>query len=201
MNRENCEKCGKKISVFTPRCHLCGAIFPAIEKVVHKYKNMKIIIAPHETSDVNVKNIENYFKENNIQIVRLSRFEKNPSLHFRVLLIDRIGLLANLYALGSVAFIGGGFGPGIHNVLEPAAHGCRLSFGERYKNAHEAIIIKEMGLASVIKDSNDFYEFLQTAFENPQLTKEIGSKTSKYILENRGAKRRTVDVIEKFILD
>ncbi len=200
---EHLQKSGKFVY---ERCLVVGSswpedeqvIFPAICKALQQFEDFSVIIAPHEITVEHLKSIEKYFSQEGAPPVRLSRFEEDSAVSFRVLLVDRIGLLANLYALGAIAYVGGAFGVGVHSVLEPAAHGVCVSYGPRHLNSPEA---KEMaGAVSVpIASAGAFERFLMQALEKREYTARRGQLTLDYMRKNFGASSKTADVIEKFL--
>jgi len=126
---------------------ICGSTWPKDEALLAKYikKNphYNYIIAPHELQHISeLKNQTNallFSKANNINI-------KNSN----VLIIDSIGILSNIYKYGNLAYIGGGFEKGIHNILEATAFGLPVLFGPNYKKFNEATeLIKQKGAISI----------------------------------------------------
>ena len=83
-----------------------------------------------------------------------SKANKENILTSNVLIIDNIGLLSNIYQYGKLAYIGGGFGGGIHNILEPAAHGIRIITGPNIRRFREAVKLKEEGVLKTVSKSN-----------------------------------------------
>ena len=106
-------------------------------------------------------------------------------------------MLANLYALGGLAYVGGGFGPGVHNVLEPAAHGSAVLFGPRYTVSVEPQLLLKYGGGQVVDNEKECGNILNMLFTNAQFIHTIGEKAKNFILSNTGASKRIVDIIEK----
>lgn len=173
-------------------------IFPAISKALKLYSDFSLVLAPHELTADHLTSIEDYFTKEGIDLVRWSRFEGDSGKSIRVLLVDTIGLLANMYALGSLAYVGGAFGLGVHSVLEPAAHGVWICFGPGHLNSHEASDMASK-VSVPISTAKEFEQFLMPALKNPQQTARHGKMTLDYIQANFGASSKTANVIEKFI--
>lgn len=105
------------------------------EYIQHRGNNFKMILAPHVISESHIKWIENLFGEKNcIRYSALQSFHENPT----ILIIDNIGMLSSLYQYGDVAYIGGGWGRGIHNILEAITFGKPVVFGPNHKKFQEA---------------------------------------------------------------
>src|SRR5205814_5710759 len=103
----------------------------------------RLVIAPHETSDAHLKSIEEWARVNGLVLARL---DATNATHADVILIDRFGVLGDLYALADVAYVGGGFqSAGLHSVLEPAAFGAPALFGPRNERSPDAARLVEAG--------------------------------------------------------
>lgn len=118
-------------------------LIPAIEEM-----NLKVILAPH---DVNETNVSRLMQKITLPAVRVSKITAAND-KTRMIVIDNIGMLAYVYSLGKVAYIGGGFGKGIHNTLEPAAHHLPIIFGPKYNAFPEAVNMITSGAAISIQD-------------------------------------------------
>ena len=104
--------------------------------------------------------------------------------HASVLLIDTIGLLSSIYRFGQVAYIGGGFGVGIHNTIEAAVYGVPVLFGPNYRHFREAIGLINAGAARSIANYPELESALDTAFAQHA---EIGAKAAAYVESELGA--------------
>lgn len=174
-------------------------LLPAIEDAVNHDDEFKVIIAPHEISTEHVGKIAGFFQRRDVRVRLLTDFENGDVAPFRILLIDRIGILANLYTLGSMAFVGGGFGPGIHNVLEPAAHGSAVFFGPRHQNSPEPGQLLEHGGAILVETTQQTKDVLMTFLKDDSKVTSIGNRAKNFVEKNIGASRRTVDIMVKFL--
>ncbi len=151
---------------------------------INQYGNAKFIIAPHEVSSANVNRIHELLKRPAISMSKITETEIEK---YEVLIIDSIGMLSSLYQYGNVAYIGGGFGVGIHNILEAATFGMPIVFGPNYKKFKEAVdLISEGGAFSIDKYSELEQLFLRFISEKRFVndTKEI---TRKYVEKNVGS--------------
>lgn len=183
-------------------CFIAGSTWPPDEKllasVFRKYSNWKWIIAPHEVHRGHIEQLSSMFGE---KAVTLSRAEaersagKTDLLARPVLIIDRIGILSRLYRYGDLAYIGGGFGAGIHNTLEPAAYGLPLVFGPEYEKFQEALDFQEAGAAKVIgrkgdrnvaKLSEDLVKILATMSE-PEKRESVRQELNRYFMKHAGS--------------
>jgi len=106
---------------------------------INSHPHLKVVFAPHEVTPANMNRLEQLLKTSHI---RLSKAGENEIDRYQVLIIDSIGLLSSLYQYGNVAYIGGGFGVGIHNILEAATFGLPVIFGPNYEKFKEAVDLK-----------------------------------------------------------
>jgi 3-deoxy-D-manno-octulosonic-acid transferase len=113
---------------------------------------------------------------------------------YQILVVDSVGLLSSLYRYGTLAYIGGGFGVGIHNVLEAATFGLPVIFGPNYKKFQEAVDLINRGGAFSIQNYGELENILLKMFENSEQRLASGSVSRKYVNKNRGS---TEQVIQK----
>jgi 3-deoxy-D-manno-octulosonic-acid transferase len=105
----------------------------------------------------------------------------------RVLIIDNIGLLSSVYRYGDLAIIGGGFGKGIHNILEAAVWGIPVLFGPNYQNFREAVDMLSTGGAVTFNDFKGFRSALDTLLSDVSERQAVGKAASGYVEKNTGA--------------
>src|SRR5690606_21232516 len=106
----------------------------------------RLIIAPHEPSNAHLAALEAALSAAGLEHARLGAVEKVVGRLPDVIVIDRVGVLADLYGAGDVAYVGGGFhAAGLHSVVEPAARGVPVLFGPRHGNAREAEALRAAG--------------------------------------------------------
>ena len=174
-----------------------------IAKVMKNFHRTKLVIAPHEIGKDRIANVMEIFK--GFKIIKFSELdgqELTPETQKRlqeanVLIIDCIGILSSIYRYGKFAYIGGGFGVGIHNILEAATYGCPVVFGPNYKKFKEANDLISLGGATSINNSTEFYSLLQTYTNVAAVLKEKGDICGKYVQQNLGSTQKVVSQIEK----
>jgi 3-deoxy-D-manno-octulosonic-acid transferase len=140
-------------------CMVAGSAWPADEKIFFPWQNQRaLIIAPHEIDEIHLTSIE---RQAGTSIIRYSQMIKQPDLTSNVLLIDNIGMLMKIYSMAEFAFVGGGFGTGLHNILEPAAFGIPVVFGPKHEKFPEADALIESGGGLSVSSRSDFLQFLE----------------------------------------
>jgi len=152
---------------------------------IHQQKDFrwKFIIAPHDISENRLTQIENKLEINSIRFSKTNAFNSTAA---RVLIIDNIGILSSLYQYGKIAFIGGGFGSGIHNTLEPIVFGLPVVFGGKYQKFQEAISLVKNGGGFSINSKEEFQEIMNQ-MENSNFYNNASTEASNYVLKNQGA--------------
>jgi 3-deoxy-D-manno-octulosonic-acid transferase len=167
---------------------LAGSSWKPDEEIIARYINshpgiMKWIFAPHEIDHENIERLEKLFT---VKSIRFTEFN-NHSVDARVMIMDNIGLLSSAYRYASIAAVGGGFGKGIHNILEPACWGIPVLFGPNYKKFHEAIDLINQEGAKSFDDYNGFEKILDSWISDETQYRKAASQAGEYVSKNRGA--------------
>jgi len=147
--------------------------------------NFKLLIAPHEISESNIESIMRKFSSYNP--IRYSLANDISCKDARVLIIDNIGMLSSVYGYASIGYIGGGFGNGIHNVLEAAGYGMPVLFGPNYKKFQEATELIQLKAAYSISSADELREKLNLFLNNSILLNETSLVSKKYVQLKTGA--------------
>ena len=167
------------------RVIVAGSTWPKEEEMLARYVNehpeVRLILVPHEIHASHMHAIFQYFEG------RYVRYTEATTLNVqkcRVLVVDTIGLLSSIYRYGHVAYIGGGFGAGIHNTLEAAVYGMPVVFGPKWQKFREARGLLEVGAAVSVKNYREMAEALDSAFANQQ---QMGKAATDYVNGELGA--------------
>ena len=174
----------------TEKLFLAGSSWRQDEEIIAEYINMfpqkmKWVFAPHEIDNSNIERLEKLLK---VKYVRFSEYSEVYS-DARVLIIDNIGMLSSAYRYAYTAAIGGGFGKGIHNILEPACWGIPVVFGPNYQKFREAVDLKKEGGAKSFLNFNEFKQIMDLWLSDVKLYKNSADVATKYIQKNTGATR------------
>lgn len=167
---------------------IAGSTWKPDEELLAEFINqsvdIKFIIAPHEVSAANINRIHQLLKKPAISYSKVSETEID---RFQVLIIDSVGLLSSLYRYGNVAYIGGGFGVGIHNILEAATFGLPVIFGPNYKKFKEAVDLTSEGGAISISNSNELVNALNNLIKGKNELENASEICRKYVTKNVGS--------------
>ena len=176
-------------------------LLPALCKVRDSVPNLRVIIAPHEPTQTRVNALLRDFGALGWESSTLSEVESkslpgNPT----AVVVDRVGVLAELYKAAAAAYVGGGFGrAGLHSVLEPAAAGVPVVFGPRHRSAHAAVALLAAGAARVGKDSCSLADVLVDWLSDPKLKQDTAGRSIGYIDLHLGAADRTAALLDSLI--
>ena len=168
---------------------LAGSTWPEDEKIlipfILKHKSeFKFIIAPHE---VEQERINGLLAQLGSDCLLYSKSDETNIRESRILIIDSIGILAYLYRYAFVAFVGGGFGVGIHNILEPAAFGIPIIFGPNYERFREARELIIEGGAISINNEEEFREAIKHLADIPDEYNRACEICKFYVTSHKGA--------------
>jgi 3-deoxy-D-manno-octulosonic-acid transferase len=194
------------------RVLVAGSTWPEDEALLKKYMRTdrstdriqntdqitKLILVPHEINEEHLHYLFNLFQGRIVSYSSLStdrftdRVQNTDLISSRrnilqkadVLLIDTIGLLSSIYRFGQVAYIGGGFGVGIHNTIEAAVYGVPVLFGPNFDYFREAKGLIDSGAARSIRNYDELEEAIETAFAQHE---EMGAKAAAYVESELGA--------------
>ncbi len=150
-----------------------------------KYPKLKLIIAPHEIDDSNIEKIKNLLIKNNISFHLYS--DNETEVIHSVIVLNTIGILSSIYQYGNVAFIGGGFNNGIHNLLEPSVFGLPVLFGPNHHKFNEASELINLKAGFEISNSNDLINYLEKFINDNEYLNQTSQFSKNYVLENSGS--------------
>jgi len=164
---------------------VAGSTWPQDEKFLAQYlqerENIKLVLVPHEIHEEHLHQIFQLFQG---QLIRFTRATRNNIGQTRVLLLDTMGILSSVYKYADVAYIGGGFGDGIHNTLEAAVWGIPVLFGPKYHKFREAHGLLQAGASFSVNNYKEFKTRMDEALTNHLA---LGKKAKAYVESELGA--------------
>lgn len=155
--------------------------------------NRKVIIAPHKVDAESIQQLKQQLA--NIPYECYSNYLAKDT---DVLIIDNIGLLSSIYQYADIAYVGGAFNTGLHNILEPTAYGIPVVFGPNYHKYSEAKNHIEQGIAFSIHDATEYITLMTTFEENEELLRQIKEKALLFMQHNKGATALIFEYLEGF---
>ena len=181
-----------------PRVFVAGSSWPPDEEIFIKYFNQhpewKLIIAPHVIGEDHLRQIEKLLEGR--KVVRYTKISENSenseySENSDVLIIDCFGLLSSIYRYGDVAYVGGGFGVGIHNLLEAAVWSVPVFFGPNNQKFQEAQGLKKNG-GLEITDYESFASQMDRLAKDADYLKAQGEQAGRYVESLSGATEKVL---------
>jgi len=154
---------------------------------INQHTEIKLIIAPHEIDEQRIQALKSRFTR---KVIRYSQANESSVSDAGCLIIDCIGLLSSVYRYGDLAYIGGGFGKGIHNILEAAVYGIPVMFGPNYHKFREATELIACRGAFAVNNEEDFSARMNDYLSYSGLIRENGESAKEYVIGNLGATDR-----------
>ncbi|MBO7225203.1 MAG: 3-deoxy-D-manno-octulosonic acid transferase [Bacteroidales bacterium] len=170
---------------------LAGSSWLADEKIIEKAINdldIKLIIAPHIVEQSHINEIQELF----LKSILYSELAENKK-ESNILIINCIGILSNLYQYCDIAYIGGGFGVGIHNTLEAATFGKPICFGPNYHKFQEAIDLIDLNAAYSINNEEELKAVLSSLLGDKEKYEESAKASKNYVQEKVGACKKIIE--------
>ena len=168
------------------RCIIAGSTWPPDERLLLEFMSQLpsdycLIIAPHDISDAHIAQITAQFPESQLYT------KLNPGQQSKVLVVNTIGILSQLYQYARFVYIGGGFGVNIHNIQEPVTFGCPVVFGPKYKSFKEAVDLVALGGAFTINDAAELESIFTRLIADEPFYMKASQTCSDYLKSQVGA--------------
>jgi len=176
---------------------VCGSTWPADEALLFEaWKEVRnaasgslLLLAPHEPLGERIRFILNTAAEQGLLAMTLTEIEAGVPIP-EVLIVDRVGVLAGMYGLGRVAYVGGAFGHGVHSVIEPAVFGIPVLFGPKYLMSHEARDLLTLGAAESVTTAEQIAEHFSEALLGGEMSRAHGEMAGRFVEEHSGVARK-----------
>ena len=182
-------------------------LLPALVSTRETVTDLRLIIAPHKPSELAVAKLIERLEKDGWWATTLSSLENaltgnasEVSLRPNAIVVDRVGVLANLYGLASVSFVGGGFhGRGLHSVLEPAVAESGVLFGPQHHSVRAAADLIDCGGAEAVQNVEELTEVTTAWLTDEARRRAAGAASGQYIQRNRGAALRSATLLESLL--
>ncbi len=158
-------------------------VTPGIKRLLTRFSQLTVLIVPHEPEKEEVSELRSAFPAAAV----LSEIEQKNRDDHKIVIVDRIGLLTQLYVLADVAYVGGGFGSGVHSVLEPAVYGVPIITGPRIEKSDEALQLHKNGALFFVRNQAEAYRILLKMMEFTDVRRKAGRVAGDYVGGNLGA--------------
>lgn len=182
---------------------VAGSTWPDDEKMLIDYINNhssskeKFVIAPHNIDSTAIEKLQ---IELRTKSVLFSNYQKSELKDAQVFIVDTVGILTKVYSYADVAYVGGGFTNGIHNILEPATFGIPIIIGPKYHKFKEAVDLVKFQSCFVAHNNVEFNQILKD-LSNVENRYKIGQQTKNYIKSNIGAVDQIIEFMTKVTIN
>ncbi|PID81885.1 hypothetical protein CSA17_00210 [bacterium DOLJORAL78_65_58] len=184
---------------------------PILPTLLADFPDLRVVLTPHEPLEERLVKLEAELTRQGVSHVRLSALagKTNDSKHAilehaipeRVILVDSIGKLAEIYRSGHLAYVGGSFTTGVHNTMEPAVASLPVFFGPRIQNAEEALLLVQRRAGFVLQKPDEALDQARRLLAAEDLRLDTGDAARRVVLEQRGATARSMRVIAPYLED
>lgn len=180
---------------------VAGSTWPADERHLleawrrmhERHPEVRMIVAPHEPTAEHLAPIERWCEQESLICARLGSTDASEA---DVVIVDRVGVLGDLYALADVAFVGGGFhAAGLHSVLEPAAFGAPVVFGPRHANSRDARLLLDARAAATSQDTTSLEAALEAWLDDAPARRTAGDAAREVVRVGLGAAERSYELV------
>jgi 3-deoxy-D-manno-octulosonic-acid transferase len=163
-------------------------LLPAWAAIAARGAPVRLVLVPHEPTPPHLEALESVLASLGLASERYSTLGDRCTS--AVVIVDRVGILAELYEIGDAAYVGGAFTTGVHSVLEPSIMGVPVLFGPRHHNAPEAGMLLEAGAAAVVRSQAEFAAELGDLATNGERRRHMGERARALVEANLGAAER-----------
>ena len=174
-----------------------AVLLPAWQQLASQRSSVRLIIAPHEPTADHLAPIERWAASSGLRAARLGSAAATDA---DVIIVDRVGVLGDLYALATAAFVGGGFhAAGLHSVLEPAAFGAPVLFGPRHSASRDAGLLIDEDGALAVNDSESLLASMERWLGQPGERDEAGAAARTLVRRGLGAAERSYALVRELL--
>jgi 3-deoxy-D-manno-octulosonic-acid transferase len=174
-----------------------AVLLPAFAALSRSSRDARLVIAPHEPTQRHLAPIIDWARAAGLRAARLDEPEAAAA---DVVIVDRIGVLGDLYSLADCAFVGGGFhNAGIHSVLEPASFGVPVLFGPRHQGSRDASLLTSRGGGVTVANEAELGRRLRSWFSDARARREAGDYARALVRSGIGAAQRSFDLVERLL--
>lgn len=173
-----------------------AVVLPALRDLQASTPNLLTIIVPHEPTLDYLDDLESSL-QGKISSVRFSSL--NEYAGEQIIIVDSVGILLTLYHYAHIAYVGGSFRQGVHNVLEAAVYGIPVLFGPRHRNSQEPLQLTGFGGAFVVNDTHELTRTLHNLLQDDEARTTAGEHAAQFVHAHLGATARFLKHLEPYL--
>ncbi len=171
-------------------------LLPVFAEYCAARPDLLVVLVPHEPTPEHLEQLESRMN-GGLSSIRFSQIVSYAGE--RVVIVDSVGILVSLYQYAHIVYVGGGFGAGVHNVLEPAVYGVPVMIGPNHGNSHEAKEMIKRDALIAVAGVDDARAGFGRLLEDPALRERIGRTAFGFVSERRGATAKILSYLEKVL--
>jgi len=172
-------------------------LLPAFETLRSAGVDLRLVIAPHEPTPQHVTNIVEWARQSKFSLARLDDSSASAA---DVVVVDRMGVLGDIYSIADLAYVGGGFhSAGLHSVLEPASYGAPVLFGPRHENSRDAVLLGQRGGGVSVANATDLARRLRGWATDVTARREAANYARGLVRSGVGAAERSFELVERLL--
>jgi 3-deoxy-D-manno-octulosonic-acid transferase len=174
-----------------------AALLPAVESLRAAGIDLRLVIAPHEPTPSHIATVVEWARASKLSLARLDDPAPGDA---DVVLVDRVGVLGDIYSIADLAFVGGGFhAAGLHSVLETASYGAPVLFGPRHDNSRDATLLEQRGGGVAVSGATDLARRLRGWVSDAAARREAGNYARALVRSGVGAAERSFELVERLL--
>ena len=175
-----------------------SVLLPAFDALRRGGTMVRLIIAPHEPTPEHVSHVVDWARRSGYVATRLDEHDDAPAAD--IVVVDRVGVLGELYALADIAYVGGGFhSAGLHSVLEPAAFGVPVIFGPQHEGSRDAALLEQRAGGVCVSSEADLARRVRLWVTEPAARREAGDYARALVRSGIGAAERSFELVERLL--
>ncbi|MBR5027591.1 MAG: 3-deoxy-D-manno-octulosonic acid transferase [Bacteroidales bacterium] len=181
---------------------MAGSSWPVDEKILHQFitttpHDVKLIVAPHEIDDSHVSQIKRLFGSDAVCYTEIT--PSDDLTNYKVLIVNTMGMLSSLYRYSHIAYIGGGFGKGIHNILEAVVYGTPVCFGPNHHKFQEAKDIIALGGGAIVFSADGFSYIVNNWLSDNESWQHASDICRQYTQSNIGSSEKIFETVRNYL--
>jgi 3-deoxy-D-manno-octulosonic-acid transferase len=175
---------------------------PILPDLLERFDDLRVVLAPHEPTPERLADLEGTLARQGTAAMRLSRFmaDSEPAPQpVRCILVDSVGVLAEIYRAGDLAYVGGSLTTGVHNTMEPAICGMPVLFGPVIQNAVEAGVLVRREAGFIVKTAAQAADRAVALLSDPEDRARRGQAARDIVLSQRGATEKSLALLAPYL--